>query len=560
MKLPRITRLPQRLWQQAAQFPSQRSRSLRRRLVFALTLIAAELLIFVFIILIAAGAFDFAREDLSRYLDWQINHREHLLTEIRDRMVVQGARMRSEIQTAVGNWLKANERSLDSVDGDWTALESLLVGLTPSLHSHLERGPVSGTLLMLDLSFGRGDEQARAGVLLRNLEPNAISLAPANIWMRYGPFAISHNGGPRILPQWQIEFPGRMYELYLQVTDGLPPDCRDVDSYFLTPALSLDAGVERAIYLLYPLVSASGRSFGVCGFELNQMMFKLLMQETGENQPARVTLLAPGTREAIDGTGSLLAHAAGRFDSLFKRRLTIREANPEGSDRLSTYVDDSGEGWLGLSRPMHMYTRDSRFANDSWSLAILVSQRDFLLLENSSRLRILLWFIVGFAVNMAVISLLLLRHLEPIQQSLSSILAGEAPSADTGILEIDDLLAYLNELEERAQTAEASVPAVATAADRRGSGEIAEADALAFHERVASLSRAERAVFDLYMEGHNAREITELLHLSINTIKTHNKRIYMKLGVGSRRELLAYVYYLEDHGLLCKDTAAEDIA
>lgn len=57
---------------------------------------------------------------------------------------------------------------------------------------------------------------------------------------------------------------------------------------------------------------------------------------------------------------------------------------------------------------------------------------------------------------------------------------------------------------------------------------------------------AERAVFDLYMEGHTAKEIADILCLSINTIKTHNRRIYMKLNVSSRKELMVYIQMMEE--------------
>ena len=65
---------------------------------------------------------------------------------------------------------------------------------------------------------------------------------------------------------------------------------------------------------------------------------------------------------------------------------------------------------------------------------------------------------------------------------------------------------------------------------------------------VKSLSPAERAVFDLYVKGHTAKEITEILCLSINTIKSHNKKIYMKMNVASRKELLTFVNMLRKAG------------
>jgi len=50
------------------------------------------------------------------------------------------------------------------------------------------------------------------------------------------------------------------------------------------------------------------------------------------------------------------------------------------------------------------------------------------------------------------------------------------------------------------------------------------------------------------VQGYTAKEITQLLCLSINTIKTHNKRIYMKLNVSSREDLLKYVNKLKEMG------------
>ena len=43
------------------------------------------------------------------------------------------------------------------------------------------------------------------------------------------------------------------------------------------------------------------------------------------------------------------------------------------------------------------------------------------------------------------------------------------------------------------------------------------------------------------MKGYTAREIADVLCLSINTIKTHNRRIYSKLNVTSRKELMIYI-------------------
>lgn len=69
-----------------------------------------------------------------------------------------------------------------------------------------------------------------------------------------------------------------------------------------------------------------------------------------------------------------------------------------------------------------------------------------------------------------------------------------------------------------------------------------------FLENTEKLTPSERLVFDHYVKGYTPKETAEELFLSINTIKTHNKRIYTKLNVKSRDELLLYVKLLKEIG------------
>jgi DNA-binding CsgD family transcriptional regulator len=44
---------------------------------------------------------------------------------------------------------------------------------------------------------------------------------------------------------------------------------------------------------------------------------------------------------------------------------------------------------------------------------------------------------------------------------------------------------------------------------------------------------------ELLRSGRSNAEIAHTLHVSIETVRTHARRVYRKLGVGSRRELRA---------------------
>ena len=53
------------------------------------------------------------------------------------------------------------------------------------------------------------------------------------------------------------------------------------------------------------------------------------------------------------------------------------------------------------------------------------------------------------------------------------------------------------------------------------------------------LTPREAEVMDLLRTGRSNAEIAQALHVSIETVRTHARRIYRKLGVRTRRELRA---------------------
>ena len=62
-----------------------------------------------------------------------------------------------------------------------------------------------------------------------------------------------------------------------------------------------------------------------------------------------------------------------------------------------------------------------------------------------------------------------------------------------------------------------------------------------FAEKVRTLSSAERRILNCYIAGHEIAELPDLVFVSINTVKKHNRSIYQKLAVASRDELMLYI-------------------
>ncbi|MBQ4088011.1 MAG: hypothetical protein IJC78_07185 [Clostridia bacterium] len=63
---------------------------------------------------------------------------------------------------------------------------------------------------------------------------------------------------------------------------------------------------------------------------------------------------------------------------------------------------------------------------------------------------------------------------------------------------------------------------------------------------VADLTATEHTIYDCYLAGKSTKDIMKELNITENTLKFHNKNIYSKLGVTSRKQMLEYVKVLKE--------------
>ena len=91
------------------------------------------------------------------------------------------------------------------------------------------------------------------------------------------------------------------------------------------------------------------------------------------------------------------------------------------------------------------------------------------------------------------------------------------------------------------QTAQPNVVSDAPAEEQKITEKPEEADPVwmeAFQNGVLELTTKERMIYDSYIAGMSTSQIMEQLNIKENTLKFHNKNIYSKLGVSSRKQLV----------------------
>jgi len=59
-----------------------------------------------------------------------------------------------------------------------------------------------------------------------------------------------------------------------------------------------------------------------------------------------------------------------------------------------------------------------------------------------------------------------------------------------------------------------------------------------------SLTKTEKAIYEAHLKRITTKEILELFNIKENTLKFHNKNIYGKLGVSSKKQLLEISKYI----------------
>lgn len=377
-------------------------------------------------------------------------------------------------------------------------------------------------------------QNSRAGLYIKNMEPNIISSSSPNIIILRGIPSISRKNSLSLHAQWKMEFDVSEAPYYHRPINAARTTPKPLSRlYYWSKVLTLPDTSEEIMLCSVPLIDSQGNVFGVCGLEISTMLFKLSHMPDHSLYNRLFCVLAPLTAETIDLHQAMLAGGySARIIAQGSQPLKISDTRRS----FYSYKQDEDTSFWGIHKLINLYPEDSVFADEKWAVAIMVPEEDAV--NSITRLNLLLIGLLMLLVLLGIIASFILsqRFLKPLEEGLDIIKTTDLSSAPkTKIAEIDDLINHLalhnEELYEKARQEHLSIALLDE-----------------FMENTQKLSPAERPVFDLYIKGHNAKEIAEILCLSINTIKTHTKRIYMKLDVSSREELLLYINLLQEIG------------
>ena len=516
------------LWKQERK---NKGTPLQRRL-FAFFILTATAMILLFAaLLLVFGITGSGSRETFQFFQNEQNHIGDDITDSFGKLSLQAVAFAEQTTKNLLADLEENGASASELPLHPELLEKLLGTHIQAMTGMMERSLCSGVYILLDATVNPGAPDAafsRAGVFLKKTDPSAVSAVGSEIHCLRGPAELARKNGIDLLGQWQMEFDIRGEEFWAEVmcTAQKHPDLPLSRLYYWSPRTTLKGNSESGLLLSVPLRDSDGSVFGVCGLEISDRLFKRQYSPDSSIYPGIFTVLAPTDSEGFLAERGLIAGNYYLTSACIPQPLTVSE----GKNGFSMF-QSIGAAYGGLYREIKLYPSDSPYSTERWGLGILLEEAALhtAVVGNAPYLLGIIVFLLIASMGLSIF--ISRRYLRPVTEGIDAIKSGRYGNLRSPYTEINDLMEYL------AQQDEIQPGNPIPLSTQQGPHPMFES----FLRDIETLSPAERSVFDLYLKGLHAQEIAEELCLSINTIKTHNRRIFAKLNVSTRKELLVYL-------------------
>lgn len=520
--------------------------SMRRRLAIYLISTLIMLMSLILLLLNFFGVMNPADRQVMDALEGQLSGYTRNVQRDYDRIAAYAISFSEQMESEIQNYLLENSLSFGDLENNAEAVTGLQCVLYDTVYLNMQLAPSSGAFYILDTTVNSQTAVPHySGIYLKYINLSSENTVNNDFSLYRGSFVVGNENGITFHSGWQNE----MQTDFFETCDAA---FADGAYYALSPAVVIPETWERARYVYVPIHDLKGDTIGVCGFEINDLFFQLAYKtEDGQLGPV-VCALLDDRQEGHTGQFS-----SSRFNA----------SNAAAADFSITGKDDwlifdfGSETCIGKGETVQL-------GRDTFSAAIMLTQAqyDHFVRQGQVKLYTILFIAAVFSFFCCVF--MSNRYVAPILKRIEQIKANEEDSDSLGIREIDDLFAFLAEkdshheaqlaeLKKAKQQAEHEAEQAKAAYDRaleeyqlaqseihqlsdEKKKEIVLEDYQYFICNLNTLTPTEYRIYELYLAGKSAKEIMEITGTTENTLKYHNKNIYSKLGITSRKQLLRF--------------------
>ncbi|WP_405378454.1 LuxR C-terminal-related transcriptional regulator [Phascolarctobacterium sp.] len=580
-----MSKLEARVYSLIKQLPNiikqlpEMNRTLRGRLAVYFVLLLCCFATGAILLLSLLGVLNPEDKNVQTAMDYELKSAAVKVNEEVDKTAAIGIGLSREISEIVERKLLARQIEFKDLNNNPEALEDIQAAVFGSLRRNLHMSSSSGAFYMLNATVNSHvPDKTKHALYLKYINVYADSKYNDTLTFIRGIPSLARKHQIAMYTSWQLEMLPSLLPQYNHVMNNYVEDLSN--AWLMTQSGPIRDTWERAHYILVP-IHLQGTNIGVVGFEMNDLVFQMKYAIHNPNYPQlSCNLFDSNEQDSFSGriTGIASEYTPDRTDN------TI-----DGYSYLSSNEDSTAPPYIGKQMVMN-------FGRSRHLLTVVMPESAYNSIINTGRLKLIAMVIIiliAFALACLWFSH---RYVVPIVDTIEHLKDKHLDgSLDSNIVEINDFLDYLSdkdkeqeqklyalhqqknrleieytalteelerqkleaehnyarihmELEDQKQQAFAQYQQAKAQLDSllaKQQPKIDNSTYSLFVEQLKNLTNKERQIFDMYIEGKTGKDIQEILEITDNTLKYHNKNIYSKLGVKSRKELLVYAKELQ---------------
>ena len=517
--------------------------SLRRRFYFFIISAIAIVLSLILLLFNLFGIMNPTNRHITALLDLQLQSYANNIKDDYDKIAAHAISFSEQLETSIQSYLTENNSTFENLENQPDVLADLQRQLYNVVYLNMQLTPSSGAFYILDTTvnshsqvpYYNGIYLKYINIYSENTVNNEISLYRGSYTTGKENKLVFHSG-------WQNEM---QTDFFINSNSQFS----DNPHYILSSTAELPETWERARYVYVPIHDLKNNIIGICGFEVSDIYFQL-SEKVSDDKLGQLI-------------GALLDDKQGTYSGQFNSsRYNIANSSFQATEKKNiTEFDFHTEKCIGKTQTIQL-------GNNTFTVAIMFTEAQYesLLEKNQIKTAGVILFVVFFAFIYSIF--ISKKYVSPILKSLEQIKSNEGTQNNLKIREIDDLFAFLEEkdilyekklrdLEKSQKAAEEEAKRTKLAYEKalkecaltqsemqqlsdEHKKEIVLEDYEFFLCNLSTLSPTEYKIYELYLSGKTAKEIVDILGITENTLKYHNKNIYSKLGISSRKQLLRF--------------------
>ncbi|MBE7058342.1 MAG: hypothetical protein E7387_04495 [Ruminococcaceae bacterium] len=518
--------------------------SMRRRFVLYIISAIALVISLILLLLNLFGVMNPTNARVMEVLDTQLLSYADYIEHDYNEVAAHALSFSVQIEATVESFLVDSNLTFEDLKNNAEALSALQIELYNTVYLNMQLAPCSGAFYILDTTVnGQSDPQLYNGIYLKYINLYSESTVNNDIALYRGSFSTAKEGNLTFHSGWSNEMRTDFF-------DSCESEFTKETYYILSPTVDIPDTWERARYVYTPVRDTRNHIIGVCGFEVNDLYFQLSKKANDSKLGQLVGALLDENPEGF----------SGQFNS------NRYNASSAGSVRFSnrndaTVFDFETEKCIGK-------TQSIKLGSNTFTIALMMteSQYNAQIREGQMKTAGVILFVIVFAL--AYCLFISKKYVSPILKKIDQVKYSGEHGDQIRIREIDDLFDYLAQrdvaYEEQLKILQSAKQAAEEEAQRTRVSyekalekyELAQSEILQLTEdqkkkivledydyficNLKTLTPTESRIYELYLEGKTAQEIATILGIQENTMKYHNKNIYGKLGVSSRKQLLRF--------------------